>query len=139
MSPPHIPVIPLPFLARARRLGELVESGDLSEDDAQQTLKFVMRAAHEAAPQDKRGLRGRLVWAMSDARTDAYYARIRRQNSQIRTLADAAERAIRAGLRGKDIKAAIADVGEAMAPPPDIEQYEIALSMARWRVKWMTK
>jgi hypothetical protein len=69
----------------------MLGDAQISPDEARMTLDLMVDAARRSAPQtDPRGLRTRLVWAMNDAASDAYLARMRRERTAERQLAEVA-------------------------------------------------
>ena len=127
------------YRERARRLGEMLADKDITRDDAQLTLGFVIEEAHRTNPTlDKSGLRARLVWDMRDHANALHLARIRERRRQEQTLTQIAERGFNAGASIEDIKRAIAKEASRHTPAPTIDMLEAALSLGKWRAKWTT-
>lgn len=120
--------------------GETLPEDAPTSDGAQLALDFAIQEAVKKAPHlDARGLHTRLVWDMRDARSDAYYARLRRERAQERDLTAIAEGGYRAGAAVADIKRKIVAAAKLMHPEPTIETCQAALDIGKWRARWTTK
>jgi len=128
------------YRARTHRLGELMAAGDLTEDDAQLTLNFVIDEGAKALPGvDRRGLRTRLVWDMREHAHAVLLACRRHERNQEKALADLAEAGSRAKAPIAEIKRRMVALAKTMIPQPSVEMCEGALRLGAWRAKWGDK
>jgi hypothetical protein len=120
----------------ARRLGNMIDDGALSDDLAQMVMDEIINVAQRNAPDlAPNGVHTHLVWARNDARDAAYYARIRAERQQERDLTNIAEAAYRARLPEREVRRRVADAAMEMTPLPAEETLWAALRVGAWRVK----
>ena len=121
----------------ARRLGELVTDGQLTEEDAQLTLGLVIEEGVKALPGvDRRGLQTRLVWDMREHAQGILLTRRRHERAQEKSLTDLAESGHPAKAPLSEIKRRMVALAKTMNPQPSIEMCESALRLGAWRAKW---
>lgn len=130
-----------PQFRAADRLGQMLGDEQISPDEAQMTLDLIVDTAQRNAQQtDASGLRTRLVWAMNDAASDAYLARMRRERTAERQLAEvAAEGFARRASRELIARVVRQAAKEINANPASIEP---AIQRGEWLVRnrqWTTK
>lgn len=118
----------------AEVLGGLVGDGLLSQEEAQLTLALVVKLATEKAPDlHAPSLRSRLVHTAADARTAAYYARIRRERQQERVLADVAAEGFARRAPEQAIRAVVARTAKEIGAPASVVDGAVSLGRFRQR------